>query len=100
MFHHEALKKLNSYVLWIDDYGSVSVNEWQELYNGNIIFCWAELTNYADITKESELSPFVNNAGLPLFNMPGQIRGKTIEEVIENIEKDIQYVKDEKKRKK
>ncbi len=97
--NHKALKKLNTYVIWIDDYGSISINEWQELYNGHIIFCWAELINYADITKEPELSPFVNYEGQPLFRMPGQIRGSTIEEVIQNIKDDIQRVKDEKKSK-
>ena len=68
--NHRALKKLNSYVIWIDDYGSVCVNQWLELYSGRIIFCWGELINYAEITKKSEETPFVN-------------REKTIEEVIE-----------------
>lgn len=95
-----VLTKVNSYVIWIDDPGfSISINHWRDTGTGKDYFCWAELINYVDITKEPENTPFVNIEGHALFNMPGQIRGKTIEEVIENIEKDIQYVKDEKKHK-
>lgn len=102
---HKILKKVNTYSVWIDDPiregggFSIGISEWHGLFSKEIYFCWTELASYLEITKESSNFPSQDMEGHAIVHGPGALRGKTIEEVIENIKKDIQYVKDEKKRK-
>lgn len=104
MTHHKILKKMNTYSVWIDDPirerggFSIGISEWHGLFSKEIYFCWTELANYLEITRES-CSPSQDIGGHAIVHGPGALRGKTIEEVIENIKKDMQYAKDEKKRK-